>query len=390
MVDIFSKSTLNEDSSLEKKSIDAVNYTTKNSPLFAQVKRVLEEGAKKGIDSKNIFVDYLSTNGLSIAESGILFPIRSGEQVIFDLVVVSADQVKDMTDVHPSNERDPKALTEESLSDIIPSLSDNGNMFPAIGNKSAETGKLELMDGSRRRMSCIISGKPLRVYVARTNISLADARHISAISRKVKQHSYYEMGVIRLDEFNRTEDGVRVYKEKKELAVEIFGDDYTDSDYQTLLSQLKFAEIPHVLISIIPDYNGLSVAMYNDMHKVSKAMSDYAGKGDMTFTKAVGVFKKSLGESLDAVYSNAQYGLKKKQKTIVSLIKASWPEFVSVDNTAKKAFKKVEKLVEYEDPNKVARKVTTDKGVQFEFKRISEDDLNKIQDYIVSLLKDQT
>ncbi|MDK9793858.1 ParB family protein [Vibrio sp. D431a] len=381
---MFGGDAIEEDSSAEKKLIAQHDFETKQKPLFKQLLRTLESGAKNGVDTTGALTKFLSESGISIDESGTPFPLANDQEVIFDLLTIPSDQIEALTEVHPSNERDPNALTEESLQDIIPSLSDKGNLFPAIANKSPETDKIQLMDGSRRRKSCIISGKPLRIYVARTQITHAEARYISQISRRVKTHSYYELGLVRLEEFESLDEkGNRKFEEKKDYARYLFGETYTDSEYQTLLSQLKFAEIPLSLISIIPDYNGLAVNKYKSVYKVSNSLLELAAKEETNVDVVIKNFLGTISKEVSEINDETKLDTKKKQSKIISLLDRSVGSFIKAPPKFENI---VTPLVTFTQAHKFVRKIQTKSTIQFEFKRIPDSKIKEVEEAIRKII----
>lgn len=83
----------------------------------------------------------------------------AGEEVVtFELMRIPADEVAEKTVVFAQNAREQAFLTEHALADVLTTLRERGQQYPAVGRKTAD-GKIEVLDGSRRRMSCILAGK---------------------------------------------------------------------------------------------------------------------------------------------------------------------------------------------------------------------------------------
>ncbi|ROV58932.1 ParB/RepB/Spo0J family partition protein [Vibrio ponticus] len=118
--------------------------------------------------------------------------VAGEEMVEFKLTRIEADQVEKQTVVFADNAREQSFLNEHALSDVLVTLRERGQQYPAVG-RMREDGKIEVLDGSRRRMSCILAGKPFLVYVAQ-NINAEHAKFLSDVANAHKPLSLYEKG----------------------------------------------------------------------------------------------------------------------------------------------------------------------------------------------------
>lgn len=118
--------------------------------------------------------------------------IAGEEMVTFELVRVPADKVATDTVVFAENAREQEFLNEHALSDVLVTLKERGQQFPAVGRRTAD-GKIEVLDGSRRRMSCILANKEFLVYVA-NDINAEHAKFLSDVANAHKPLSLYEKG----------------------------------------------------------------------------------------------------------------------------------------------------------------------------------------------------
>lgn len=118
--------------------------------------------------------------------------VAGEQQVTFELMSIPAEQVQSATVVFAENAREQAFLNEHALSDVLTTLRDKGQQYPAVGRRSAD-GKIEVLDGSRRRMSCILAGKPFLIYVA-NNINAEHAKFLSDVANAHKPLSLYERG----------------------------------------------------------------------------------------------------------------------------------------------------------------------------------------------------
>ncbi|MEF1256950.1 MULTISPECIES: ParB/RepB/Spo0J family partition protein [unclassified Vibrio] len=118
--------------------------------------------------------------------------VAGEEKVEFELVRIPAEQVSEKTVVFAENAREQAFLNEHALSDVLVTLKERGQQYPAVGRKR-EDGKIEVLDGSRRRMSCILAGQEFLIYVGE-NISTEHAKFLSDVANAHKPLSLYEKG----------------------------------------------------------------------------------------------------------------------------------------------------------------------------------------------------
>lgn len=117
----------------------------------------------------------------------------AGEDLVtFELMQIPAEEVVQTTVVFSDNAREQSFLNELALSDILTTLKERGQQYPAVGRRTTE-GKIEVLDGSRRRMACILANRPFLVYVAE-NINSEHAKFLSDVANAHKPLSLYEKG----------------------------------------------------------------------------------------------------------------------------------------------------------------------------------------------------
>lgn len=117
----------------------------------------------------------------------------AGENIVqFELVRIPANKVATETTVFVDNAREQSFLNEHALSDVLVTLKERGQQYPAVGRRT-EDGKIEVLDGSRRRMSCILAEQDFLVYVA-DNINTDHAKFLSDVANAHKPLSLYEKG----------------------------------------------------------------------------------------------------------------------------------------------------------------------------------------------------
>ncbi|MBR9786920.1 MAG: ParB/RepB/Spo0J family partition protein [Vibrionaceae bacterium] len=117
----------------------------------------------------------------------------AGENTVqFELVRIPAEKVESETTVFVDNAREQSFLNEHALSDVLVTLKERGQQYPAVGRRTQE-GKIEVLDGSRRRKSCILAEQDFLVYVG-DNINSNHAKFLSDVANAHKPLSLYEKG----------------------------------------------------------------------------------------------------------------------------------------------------------------------------------------------------
>lgn len=118
--------------------------------------------------------------------------VAGQEMVSFELHSIPAADIENNTVVFLDNAREQSFLNEHALSDILVTLRERGQQYPAVGRRHS-SGKIEVLDGSRRRMSCILAKKDFLIYVG-DNISGEHAKFLSDVANAHKPLSLYERG----------------------------------------------------------------------------------------------------------------------------------------------------------------------------------------------------
>lgn len=133
----------------------------------------------------------------SMLESGTgqnrVFTLASGNKVTFTRQVIAAADIEKRTFVDAKiNGRDQETLTEESVRDITRTIVLQ-QFFPAIGR--VVDGRIEILDGSRRRAACLFANVDFEVLVSSETISVDDARQLAADIQTAKEHNLRELGL---------------------------------------------------------------------------------------------------------------------------------------------------------------------------------------------------
>ncbi|MCG9680104.1 ParB/RepB/Spo0J family partition protein [Vibrio sp. Isolate24] len=187
--------------------------------------------------------------------------VAGEEMVTFELLRIPASQVADETVVFAENAREQSFLNEHALSDVLATLKERGQQYPAVGRKR-EDGKIEVLDGSRRRMSCILAEKDFLIYVAE-NINSGHAKFLSDVANAHKPLSLYEKGK---EMKAKLESGEA--EDQKALA-KMF-----QCSEALVSGALKAADLPLTLLQAYPNVADLGRPTIVKLHKQFNALSD--------------------------------------------------------------------------------------------------------------------
>lgn len=180
--------------------------------------------------------------------------VAGEEKVQFELVRIPADKVQDHTTVFADNAREQSFLNEHALSDVLVTLRERGQQYPAVGRRS-EDGKIEILDGSRRRMSCILAEKEFLVYVGE-GISSEHAKFLSDVANAHKPLSLFEKGKEMLAKLENGEA-----EDQKALA-KMF-----QCSEALVSGALKAADLPLELLQAYPNVADLGRPTIVKLHK---------------------------------------------------------------------------------------------------------------------------
>ncbi|AYV23760.1 MULTISPECIES: ParB/RepB/Spo0J family partition protein [Vibrio] len=179
----------------------------------------------------------------------------AGEELVsFELVRIPANEVESKTFVFEENAREQSFLNEHALSDVLATLRDKGQQYPAVGRRQKD-GTIEVLDGSRRRMSCILAQKEFLIYVAE-NINGDHAKFLSDVANAHKPLSLYEKGKEMLAKLESGEA-----EDQKALA-KMF-----QCSEALVSGALKAADLPLELLQAYPNVSDLGRPTIVRLHK---------------------------------------------------------------------------------------------------------------------------
>lgn len=192
---------------------------------------------------------------LSETDGNRTFVLKSGVEASFTLTHVLHDEIEKQTFVDAGvNGRDQSFITKESVSDIARTIKLQ-QFFPAIGREVE--GRIEVLDGSRRRAACIFNGAAFDVLVTKDDLSLADARQLAIDIQTAKEHTLRELG--------------------KRLKL-MYPEGTTQSEMAKaegispakITRAFQAASVPDEMIGVFPSVNELSISDYQALLDVAE------------------------------------------------------------------------------------------------------------------------
>ncbi len=181
--------------------------------------------------------------------------------VSFELQTIPAQDITSKTVVFAENAREQAFLTETALADILQTLKQRGQQYPAVG-RVMQDGTIEVLDGSRRRMSCILAKQDFLVYVGK-DIDTEQAKFLSDVANAHKPLSLYEKG--------------------KEMQVKLDSGEVSDQKGLAEMFQcsealvsgaLKAAALPLELLQLYPSVTELGRPTIVKLHKAYSTLND--------------------------------------------------------------------------------------------------------------------
>ena len=187
--------------------------------------------------------------------------VAGQDLVSFELKKIPADQIDSKTVVFAQNSREQSFLTEHALSDILTTLKERGQQYPAVG-RIGQNGMIEVLDGSRRRMSCILAQQDFLIYVAK-DINSEHAKFLSDVANAHKPLSLFERGkeMQALLASGKASD-------QKELAK------LCQCSEALVSGALKAATLPLVLLQAYPSVGELGRPTIVKLHKLYSGLTD--------------------------------------------------------------------------------------------------------------------
>lgn len=288
------------------------------------------------------------------------FILHSGNKAHFYLTQIAADKIEEMTYVNTAtNGREQAALTAVAVSDISRTLHLH-QFFPAIGCKRAD-GRIEILDGSRRRAAAIFIQTSLTVLVTEDQISADDARQLAKDIQTAREHNLREIGMHLL---SLRESGMN----QKEIA------ESQGLSEAKVTRAIQAASVPAILLTLFPIQAELTHSEYKLLLNIARSLDDQAiALQDLVEKVAV------KQQRLDTQIPHEDY----KNATIKLYREAAKMQLAAND---KKATVKVDQLWHFTDKDSFARRKEKERGVSYEFNRLPKSVIQALDDAVNEVL----
>lgn len=291
-------------------------------------------------------------------ENSKTFTLKSGKQAKFVHTIVLSGEIESRTFVDSTvNGRDQTMLTPESVSDISRTINLQ-QFFPAIGREV--NGKIEILDGTRRRAACIFNQVKYEILVTKDEIDLADAQQLAKDIQTAREHSLRELG-----------KRFKVMYDKGMTKEEIAQVENISPAKVTRAFQA--ASIPDEMISVFPIINDISLSDYQFLLHIVED----ANKKRVSVEELMVNVRRCIHKDPDNPVTD--------KARILSIFRAESKELK--DAPLKSV--ETEKLRDFSDRNQFARKKTDTKKrlVVYEFSRMPAEVQLEIDDAIKRIVE---
>ncbi|SFN71003.1 chromosome partitioning protein, ParB family [Izhakiella capsodis] len=286
--------------------------------------------------------------------------LKTGKRIKFIYKTIPAADVAERTFVkQETNGRDQTSLTKESLRDIIKTFRSQ-QFFPCFGVEAAD--KIEILDGSRRRASAILTHRPLNVMVTSDPLSSDEARQLAKDIQTAKEHNLREVGLRLL---LLKDSGLN----QKEIAVR------EGLSPARVTRAIQAAAVPQELIALFPVQSELSYADYKSLLDIDASL------------KARDISYQQLSENMtaehDKILGESERPEDEKKADILKLITRISQLLVAAPQKDKSI---VLPLWSFDDKDKFARKRIRGRALSYEFNRLPKECLDDIDSAIKEVL----
>lgn len=292
----------------------------------------------------------------------VKFSLSSGAIVSFKRKHIPANDVEKHTFVDEYiNGRDQSGLTSESLEEIRKTITIQ-QFFPVIGFID-EKGKINILDGSRRRMAAILENVGLDALLAEQSIDVEDAKELARDIQTAKEHNLRELGFELVLLKNKGMNQKEIAKRRGLSEAKV-------------TRALQAASVPSEMLSIFPDYSLLVYSEYKQLLNINNnLLSKNKCIDDLVAQVLVDIDK------LDSSFSNEEM-----KEQIIRLFTINSNLMIAKPKPVKD---KVKKLVNFDSKAKYARRKDSADGkkISFEFGIMPKNLKDELEYTITELIK---
>lgn len=193
-------------------------------------------------------------SALAKHQSGTDFNIvHDGETYHCSIETIPFERIEEVTEVESANERIQEWLTPIALSEMIESIREHGQLYPAIAHRV--DGKIKVVDGSSRRMSCIHGGLSFTTLVS-------DKVFPSSLIQKLTVNANVHRSISILERAIKWAQYITEHKARQSAAAKVFG-----VNEGTMSTGLLSIEIPRRLLNLFPSPADIGKSTIRSLHK---------------------------------------------------------------------------------------------------------------------------
>lgn len=289
------------------------------------------------------------------------FTLSSGNKVPFKLQHLAAGAVARQSYVDmATNGRDQSALTQASVADICRTLSLQ-QFFPAIGCLRPD-GRIEILDGSRRRAAALFVGVGLDILVTKADIGIDDARQLARDIQTAREHNLREVGIRLL---MLRDSGLN----QKEIA------QTQGMSAAKVTRAIQAALVPASLLALFPVQAELTYPDYKSLLTITQQLAEKSLELTLLNDKS----HKDKGQ-LDTLMPAEQY-----KDALLKIIAVNAEHLLQ--NNTKKPKQKIQKLWTFTDKDTFARRKEKERAVSYEFNRLPKNVITALDEAINAVLK---
>lgn len=273
-----------------------------------------------------------------------IFTLASGKKAVFMFETIPAEDIAERSFVSlATNGRDQAGVTEGSLQDIIRTIRFQ-QFFPAIGR--IIDGKIEILDGSRRRAAALICHVDLNVLVTQDDIDMDDARKLAADIQTAKEHNLREIGLRLL-----------LLRDSGMSQKEIAQSERLSSAKVT--RAIQAASVPEMMLELFPVQYELTYPDYKFLLDIDEQLR-LRSLELQTFVDSVRKQIEKIPNANELVSDELKNEIIKSFRHVLDGILAKPEKQTAV----------VEKLWDFEEKDKYARKRIKGRAFSYEFSRL--------------------
>lgn len=331
----------------QKKRVEQERFFSKNNGMLNKVASLLSNLPE------GITINDTPLGALLSGQPPLTIKLKSGETHTFSYQYIEPQDVETKTVVDEQvNLRNQNNLTAENLTDITTTIKIQ-QFYPAIGFLR-EDGVIVLLDGSRRRMSAILTKVGFIVLVSSKVISYSDAQQLAKDIQSSKEHNLKERGKRWL--------ALNDLLEAKTIA------EQENVSEATVSRGIMAAKVSDEMASLFHDENHLTTLNWVDLYKIENEIMPASKVTFDDLKSSVDEYKLENKEHLGS-------DLKDSDRKLVAIIK----KLANPPKQSEKPQAVTEVIHDYGNSVKMQKKVSGARMYSLTFGRVSKEAQKEIE-----------